>query len=232
MAIYTFVFSVVFQLKEGDRPRGVPSGITSYPVYLLAGLLAWNFFNITVSNSMGSMIGNGALVKKAAFPRSAIVLASVAAQLMTFVIELTLLSVVILALRHMVLPYLPIAILLVVLLALFTAGLSMVLAGLNVYLRDLQHLWTLFAQMLFYATPIVYPVSLVHRRLVGSRAWLRRVYDANPIGVFVRAFRNVFFDLRVPAASSFLALAALSFGSLVVGFAIFSKLERRLAEEL
>ena len=231
MAIYTFVFSVVFKLRD-NRPIGHPSGISSYPVYLLAGLLAWNFFNITIGTSMSLMIGNGSLVKKAAFPRSAIVLATVAAQLMTFLIELGLLSVVVLALRHMVLPFLPIALLLVVLLAMFTSGLALVLAGLNVYLRDLQHLWTLFAQMLFYATPIVYPVNLVHEALSGRRAWIRRVYDANPVGVFVRAFRNVFFDLRVPAARTFGALLVMAVASMVIGFAVFSKLERRLAEEL
>jgi lipopolysaccharide transport system permease protein len=231
MAIYTFVFSFVFKLKD-NRPVGHPSGIDSYPVYLLAGLLAWNFFNITIGTSMSSMIGNGSLVKKAAFPRSAIVLATVAAQLLTFLIELGLLTVVVLALRHMVLPYLPLAIVLIVLLAMFTSGLALILAGLNVYLRDLQHLWTLFAQMLFYATPIVYPVSLVHQALRGRRAWIRRVYDANPMGVFVRAFRNVFFDLRVPSLGTFGALAAFAIVSLTVGFAVFSKLERRLAEEL
>ena len=228
--IYSLVFRFILKVRF---PAGSPSGLKAYGVCLLCGLLSWNFFALTTGASMGALIGNASLIKKAAFRREAVVLATVGAQLMTFLIELGLLSVVVLAFyRRMILPWLAIALVLVVLLAAFTTGIALIFSGLNVYFRDLQHLWTLTSQLLFYASPVVYPVSLINDSLKGGRQWLRWVYEANPIGAFIQSFRNLLYDFRMPPGGRLAYIVAISFVSLFGGLRVFARLDRRLAEEL
>lgn len=231
MIIYSLVFGFLLKVRF---PDGSPSGLKAYGVSLLCGLLAWNFFSLTVGASMGSLIGNASLIKKAAFRREAVVLATVGAQLMTFLIEISLLSIVVLAFyRRMILPWLLLALVLVVLLVAFTTGIALIFSSLNVYFRDLQHLWTLTAQLLFYASPVVYPVKgYVDVKLRGSRMWLRWIYEANPIGAFIQSFRNLLYDFRMPPGGRLAYIVIISFVSLFGGLRVFARLDRRLAEEL
>src|SRR5690606_37292284 len=90
MLIYTFAFSVI--LSSSPDP-GDPSGLTSYAFFLMCGLLPWTFFNVSVTTAMGSVVSNGALVRKVAFPREHLVVSTVAAGLFTLAVELFVLSV-------------------------------------------------------------------------------------------------------------------------------------------
>ena len=222
MVIYTIVFS---RILRAAPPPGNPSGLDVFGLYLLCGLLPWNFFSITVATSMATLIGNGSLVKKVYFPREVIVLGVTVSGLVTFAIELALLGVVLMFFGNFVLPWLPVLLVLVALLAVFTTGIALVLSSANVFFRDLSHLWALVAQAWFFLTPIVYPLDLVPENL----RWL---IEANPMTVFVVQFRDVLYDLRYPAWDQFALLVAVSFVSLVVGLWVYSRLSPRFAEEL
>ena len=123
---------------------------------------SWNFFSISVTTSMATLLGNGSLIKKVYFPREALVLGVTVSGLVTFGIELALLMR-----RADVLRQLrrsrgcPCSLLLVALLAVFTTGVALVMSSLNVFFRDLSHLWALIAQAWFFLTPIVYPLDIV-----------------------------------------------------------------------
>lgn len=226
MLIYTFVFSVVFKTEP---PKGDPSGLHTYAPFLLAGLLPWTFLNVSVNVGMASVVTNGVLVKKVAFPREHLVLSTVGAGLLTFGIEMSVLAVVLLILGNFVLPWIPLVVVAALLLAMFTSGIALALGAANVYFRDLTYLWTIVAQAWFFTTPIVYPPSLVEGRLPGP---LLRVYDHLPMACFARVFRNLVYDLRFPALADWGLLAVYSGVTLVAGWWVFSKLEGRFAEEL
>ena len=87
----------------------------------------------------------------------------------------------------MVLPWLPVLLGIIILLTLFITGIGLVLAALNVYFRDLTHLWGIVVTAWFYATPIVYPISLVEER---NSATLDFIYGLNPMTRFVEATRE------------------------------------------
>jgi ABC-type polysaccharide/polyol phosphate export permease len=222
MVIYTIVFS---RILRATPPPGVPSGLDVFGLYLLCGLLPWNFFSISVTTSMATLVGNGSLIKKVYFPREALVLGIIVSGLITFGIELALLCVVLLLFGNFVIPWLPVLALLVALLAVFTTGVCLLMSSLNVFFRDLSHLWALISQAWFFLTPIVYPLEIVP-------TGLRSIIEANPMTVFVVAFRDVLYNLRFPAWDQFALLAVGSFATLAFGWWVFLRLSPRFAEEL
>ena len=226
MLVYTFAFSVILDANPGP---GDPSGLQSYAFYLLCGLLPWSFFNISVTTAMSSIITNGALVRKVAFPREHLVVSTIAAGLFTLAVEVSVLSVALLFARNMVLPWLPLVVLTSFLVAVFATGFGLALAALNVYFRDMAYLWSIAVQAWFFATPIVYPPDVLDQNLPS---WASRVLSFNPMARFVEAFRRLMYDGTAPGWPSMAALLVLSFATLALGWKLFGKLSRRFAEEL
>ncbi len=222
MLVYTLVFGVILDVQA---PVGDPSRLNSFPLYLMCALLPWTFFSTSVTTSMASLIGNAGLVRKVWFPREHLVLATVGALVVSLCIELTLLMIAMLLVGNMVLPWIPGVIILLVLLAMFTAGIAMFLSAANVYFRDLTHIWGIIVQMWFYATPVVYPLTLVPERY-------RFLYNLNPLTSFVTALRDLLYDLRMPSAATIGYLTFVSFTSFLLGLVVFRKMSRRFAEEL
>jgi ABC-type polysaccharide/polyol phosphate export permease len=187
MLIYTFVFGVIL---PGNNPPSMPGGKSIFAMYLLCGLLPWNFFAATTSGGLGVLVGMSNLVRKVWFPREILVFAQTGAGLVQFGIELSLLSVALLVLGNMVLPWLVPVIAISLLLLLFSVGIALILAAGYVYFRDLAHLWSILIQIWFFLTPIVYQPTLVSKRLPD---WANTIYDANPMAVFVDAYRNALY---------------------------------------
>lgn len=228
MLVYTFAFSIVLRADPTD---GDPSGLSSYAFFLLCGLLPWTFFNVSVGTAMGSVVANGSLVRKVAFPREHLVISTVSAGLFSLGIELVVLSVALLIVGNMVLPWIPLVVVTSLLLALFATGLGLALAAANVYFRDMGYLWGIAVQAWFFSTPIVYPPEFVIREL-GEHETLIRIYNNLPMAVVVRIYRNLLYDLRMPRLIDYGLLAAYALIALFVGWWLFDKLEGRFAEEL
>ena len=228
MIIYTFAFSIVL---DANPAPGDPSGLSSYAFFLLCGLLPWTFFNVSVTEAMGSVVGNGALVRKVAFPREHLVIATIIAGLFTLAVELTVLSIALIVFGNMVLPWLPLVLVTTFLLAIFATGFGLGLAAANVYFRDMTYLWGILVQALFFLTPIVYTPDLVERELAAYPT-LVRIYNDLPMAVVVRIYRNLLYDLRMPRLIDYGLLAAYALVAVAVGWWLFDRLEGRFAEEL
>lgn len=227
MLIYTLIFSVIFKQKIAP---GDPSGLSVFPLFLLCGLLPWNYLANSLGSGMESLVSNANLIKKVYFPREVVVASIVASWLVSFLMELGVLSVAFLIAGNMVLPWLPIVILVVVVETAFVVGLALVLSVCNVYFRDVRHLVGIALQMWFYLTPIIYPVSLIPEK---KGSWpLRRIFLLNPTARFATIFRNLLYDLRWPTLNDMAYVTVVSAGMLVVGLWVFRRLESRLAEEL
>jgi ABC-type polysaccharide/polyol phosphate export permease len=223
MVIFTFVFVVVF---TATTPIGEPSGVESFPLYFLAGLLPFQFFSISVTVSIDAVDGNAALIKKVAFPYEHLVLSVVNAQAVTFLIELAVLCVAFLIAGSMVLPWIPVMLLLMVLMGFFTTGVALTLASANVFYRDINYLWGIAVQILFYITPIIYVPEWI------DVPWLQAVTNWGPTGSFIRASHEILYDGRMPSTWRWVHLAVLSALTFAFGAWVFQKLSPRFAEEL
>lgn len=223
MAIFTVIFLYVFKAVP---PVGDPSGLKNFPLYFLSGSLPFNFFSITVGVSMGSVQGGSGLIKKVQFPHEHLVFSVVIAQFVTLLIELCVLMGAMLLAGHVVLPWIPALLVILGLLAMFTTGIALALSAANVFYHDVNYLWGILSQILFYATPIIYnPASI-------DLAALRLIARYGPTGSFITALHNVLYDLRMPSTIRLVELVVLGLGSFAFGAWAFNKLSPRFAEEM
>jgi ABC-2 type transport system permease protein len=231
-AMYLVVFYVAFDVILGG-------GIPRFPIYLLSGLLVWNFFTTALNSGTGAVVAGAGLVKKVWFPREILPLASVGAALVHFFLQLTVLLLALVALRHPVgwaeLGLLPLALLDLILLA---AALSLLFSVANVYLRDMAHFVELALMAWFWVTPIIYPWTQLTKALHGHSI----LALLNPVTSIVLTFQRAFygsFGNVIPPDLTFgwylRNLAVVTAGVLIllaIALRVFSRLEGNLAEEL
>jgi lipopolysaccharide transport system permease protein len=179
------VFTALF-----GRLAGMPSDGIPYPLFAYGGLLVWTFFANAVSSSGNSLVGSANLITKVYFPRMVIPAAAVAAGVVDFAIAFAILIVLMASYgtpATWALALLPALVLLVILLA-FAVGLLISL--LNVKYRDVRHAFPFFFQLWMFATPIIYPSSLL------PEAW-RWVLTLNPLTGIIEGYRAALFGLEV-----------------------------------
>lgn len=242
-AMYLAVFYVVFEVILG-------SGIPYFVIYLLSGLLAWNFFNGSVTGATGSIVGNGSLVNKVYFPREILPLATVGAGVVHFMLQSLVLLTALVTFRYSVdLSHLWLAIPALAVLLVLAAALGILLAALNVYFRDLQHLLELAMLAWFWLTPIVYPWQLPADQL-GARGLPSSLTFVNPIVPIVIALQRGIYGTAsyvdpagtqvwvLPDGSALWYLRNLvivglvSAALFVLAVRVFGRLESNFAEEL
>ncbi len=234
MLVYTLVFSFIIKVQPA---AGNPSGLDVFAIWLLCALLPWGFFTNIVNGGMGSIVGNENLIKKVYFPRSALVVANGFSSLYTWATEMLVLLAVLLVAGAKVLPWLPLVLVFMALMFVFGLGVSLLLSIANVYFRDTQHFVAILFQIWFYATPIVYPITIVAERsdhigpLVGGIT-LIDLYEFNPLERFDVVFRSLLYDNTFPPLGAMLACLAWALGTFVVGSVVFSRHSKRLAEAL
>ncbi len=191
--IYTAVFSLIFRAVPPDMGYG-RQGI--FVLFLFSGLVFWTFFSGAITGGMGELMSAGPILQKVYFPAYAPVLGSVWAVGTQSAIELGILAAVMLLLGNIGLSWLAIPVW-VLLTVVFTASVAVIFAILNVYFRDLSHLVSVVLQLLFYLTPIIYPLSMVGqvKPLFGRFAIADLLY-LNPLTSFVQLFRALIYELN------------------------------------
>jgi ABC-type polysaccharide/polyol phosphate export permease len=182
LAIYAVVFTHIFRVGV---PEGYP-GVT-YLAFVAVALWPWIMFSEGVQRAMGSIASNGGLIRKVAFPHRLLVYASVLACCVIhglgFVAVLAVLSAIGEPLH---LWRMPLVVILLVPYMLLATGVGAALAALHILLRDVEHVLQVVLMMVFYASPILYPVSMVP-------AALRPLVEGNPLGWFSERMRQILF---------------------------------------
>lgn len=226
VAIYSFVFGVLF---EASAPKGDPSGLSGFAYFLLSALIPWNFFALVANLGISSISANAGLVRRVAFPREVLVFSNVLHACVQFAIEMAILITVFALVGGPIFPWVLGAVLSGVLLAAFGAGFALALSALAVFFKDVTYLWSIFLQVWFFLTPIVYAPSVVEDRAPG---WANTILQFNPMRAFVIIFRSLLYDGRMPGFQviSFAVLSAVL--SLTLGWIIFARLGRRIPEEV
>lgn len=223
MLIFTVIFIYVF---KAAAPIGDPSGLKNFPLYFMSGLLPFNFFSITVGVSIGAVQGGAGLIKKVQFPHEHLVFSVVVAQFITLMIELTMLAVAMFIGGNNILPWLPLLFVVLIFLALFSSGVALMLSAANVFYHDINYLWGILSQILFYATPIIYnPATINLRALV-------LIANYGPTGSFITSIHNIVYDLRVPGIGRLLELAVIGITTFFFGLRVFNRLSPHFAEEM
>jgi ABC-2 type transport system permease protein len=238
-AMYLVVFTLVFQVFLG-------SGIPRFGIFLLSGLLVWNFFSAALGGGTGSVVGNGHLVNRVSFPREVLPIASVGAALVHFFLQMIVLALALAAFRHGVAwEYLPLVLVALVALLLITVALAIALSAVNVYARDTQHLLELVLLAWFWMTPVVYQYPTVAKKF-DPHPWLQ-ILRFNPVLPIVLTFQRGLYAKRCcdnggnPILTTdgmwwyaWQLLVVIGVGAAAVygALALFGRLEGRFAEEL
>jgi len=226
IAIYTFVFSVIFKAVP---PVGENSGLENFALFLVCAYLPWNFFGMVTNLGMGSISANAGLVRRVPFPREVLVFSTVLHAVVQFTIELTLLVVILLIVGSPILPWIPIVLVYLVILAFFATGFALALSAISVLFRDALYLWPIVLQIWFFLTPIVYSRQVVEDELPR---WFRLILEANPMTSFVTAFRDALYHARGPELTDIVFMIGFAALSFLIGWMIFLRMAARLAEEV
>lgn len=226
VAVYALVFGKLF---NATAPVGAKSGISTYAIYLMCGILPWNFFGLVTNLAMNSLVGNASLVKKVAFQRQTLVLSQVIFSLVQFAIEISLLFVVVTAVGSPGWRYLYQLPPLMILLAFFAGGIGFGLSVIYVYFRDLGYLWQILLQIWFFATPIIYSPDLLKGK---GPSWVQHVATINPMYHFTDGFRRILYHGESLQFAWFGQLIVATSLSVLAGLWIFKRMSKRLAEEL
>ncbi|MBA3693826.1 MAG: ABC transporter permease [Acidobacteria bacterium] len=212
---------LIFTLFFG-KLAGMPSDGIPYPIFAYAGLLPWTFFSNAVTNSGNSLVGNSNLITKIYFPRMIIPMASVASGLLDFVIAFGLLVVLMfyygvgLSINLLMLPVL------LVLTSLLAIGVGMWMSALNVKYRDVRYALPFLVQLGMFASPIIYPLSLVPEKW----RWLMAL---NPLAGQIEAYRSAFFGKPFDWLSLGVS-AVLTFAVLIYSAYNFRRMEKSFAD--
>jgi lipopolysaccharide transport system permease protein len=216
-----FMTMVVFSIIFGGFAK-MPSDGFPYPIFVYAGLLPWTFFANSLTRSSASVVGSAHLINKVYFPRLIIPLSSIGAGTVDLAISTGLLLLLMLYFGVPVSWNLLAAPALLLLVTLLALGVGTFLAALNVSYRDFGLLTPFLIQLWLFATPVVYPASVVPDK------W-RWFLQLNPMAGVIEAFRSAFlgkpFDLPLITLATVAAAALFVFGLLY-----FEKVERRFAD--
>lgn len=176
------ILYVVFAkfLRVGD-------GVPNYPVYLLTGIVLWNFFAEITNNGVSAIVGRGDLIRKLNFPKYVIILSAAFSALINLFLNLVVIGLFMAITKVDVSWNILLAPLPILEIFIFAIGVSLILGAVFVRLRDINYVWEVVMQAAFYATPIIYPLTLV------SDKWpaVANIMLLNPVAQAIQDVRYV-----------------------------------------
>jgi len=193
----------------------VNRGIKDYSLYLFSGLLAWNFFQSSTVTSATCLLENENFIKKIYLPKIIFPLSRLLVRGVEFVFSffaLAILAVVFGFHFSWVVLLLPFA---VFLLFTFSLGVTLLASVMTVYFRDVQYLMGVFLQLLYFATPIMYPVSMLPERYAFY-------LGLNPIYRLILIFQKLLYEGVLPSSSEWIVAVLISFGTLIAGLLLLN----------
>lgn len=214
MLMFTLVFSRLLKINS----EGIP-----YPLFVYSSLLPWTFFSNSLNGAIPSLEANAALIKKIYFPRELFPISAVLAAFVDFLIA-ALIFVGMMFNYHIhptvnILYVVPILLIQTIL----ALGISFFASALNVYYRDVKHALPLIIQLWFYASPVIYPLSLVPQRL-------QNLFVLNPMAGIMESYRTILVKGQPPGFHYTGAAAGVSLLLLVLGYLYFKRIEMNVAD--
>ncbi len=216
MIILSFVFSTIVRVPSGDVP---------FPLFFFVGLVPWMFFANALASGTDSVVNASSLVTKVYFPREVLPTAAVLTKLVDLFFGIVILAALMVYYGDppsVTAFWFP---LLFLVQLVFTLGLTLPLAALNLYFHDVRFLVGVALTLWFYLTPIIYPIDIVPHRYL----W---VFDINPNSLFINAYRRVILHGEAPEPGKILLGAVIAIGTFVIGYYLFKKMEKGFADSV
>lgn len=223
LCVYTFVFGFIFKARWGI-PQ-LADNNAAFPLIMFCGLSVFNLFAEVVNTSPLLIVNNTNFVKKVIFPLEIIPISTVSTIFYygtTWFILLLIGVLTLLPTLTWTALLLPITI---IPLAIFSIGISFLISAFGVYLRDINHLANIITQILFFITPIFYPIELVPERF-------RWIIQINPLTYFIEETRKLFIYGEMPDLKICSILLVISLIVFQIGFFCFSKMKKGFADVL
>ena len=212
--VYAIVFPYIMRIQTEN-----------YLIFLICGVIPWNFFTQCISGGTTTISNSGNLIKKVYFPREILPISTVTSGVINFLISNIIIMIFVLiggigVSWHLV--FLP---LLVFIQYIFTLSLVFIVSAINVYIKDVEYMVNFIVMLAFYATPVLYESTMFS----GPILWLFRL---NPMAHLINAYRDIYLVHQIPQLLNLGIVLIVSLLILIVGYLIFKKLEKRFAEEL
>jgi lipopolysaccharide transport system permease protein len=208
MVALTFVFTKIFGNPD---PR--------FPVFVLCGLVPFNFFSLAWSSGTSSLLENAQLIKRVPVPREIVPIATILGNSIHLLIQIGLLLTFALAYGCGVNRYwlwLPVVWVMEIL---FVCGLALISAAINVYIRDTRYIVESANTLLFWIVPIFYSFNRVPQEY-------REIYQLNPVAALVLALRNILLEGTPPPGTLLIKLCTSSLLMMFIGFVVFRRMKR------
>ncbi|MGQ9765876.1 MAG: ABC transporter permease [Anaerolineae bacterium] len=225
MLVFTIVFTVLMPNSQ----------IRNFPVFLLCGLLPWNFFSAGVMTGTNSIVSNSNLVKKVYFPRTVLPIASVLANLVNFLLALIILFAMLFIFRIHLSPYVWLLPVVILIQTCFVAGMALVLSTLNVFYRDTLMIMDVVMLAWFFLTPVFYPIEVLPRsyQFLGFTLDMHRLaYIFNPMASLISTYRDLLYWGYRTDLDFFLRTALTAVVILAFGFWFCARYSARFSEEI
>jgi len=197
--------------------------IEQYPMYLLVGLIMFNFFNAVTLFSTKVISNNSGFIKSLKINSEAFVLSGVWQFVFSHFFEVVVLIIFGLIFKINI-SFFIFYLFIFPFFVLFTSGVSFVLSVLGVYVGDLRNVWNVFSRLLWFATPIFYAV--------GTNTVIKELNTINPLYYFIMITREVIIYKKIPSPALLFTVALFSVLVFIAGFLVFEKFKNRLAERL
>lgn len=213
LAVLVFAFSAVFDLD-----------IPNYPVFVFCGLVGWSWFAGGLSAASGALLARRHLVLQPGFPTAVLPLVAITVPLIDVLVALPVLAAMLLATTGLKATALLLPILLLIQ-AIFMAGVAWAAAAASVFVRDVPNLVSVVIGVLFYLTPVFYPLARVPEEY-------RDLLSYNPIGVLLEGWRDLVIEGRIPPVGPLAEVLAVAVVAAVAGYLLFRRLAGGFAEEV
>lgn len=214
MVIFTVIFSYFIKIPSD----GIP-----YPLFSFCALISWQFFSGAVSSATSSLVGNSSLVQQIYFPREIFPVTSIIASFVDFLIASSIFVLLLVFYKVHITPYAFIAILLIILQCFLIAGISFLGSALNVFYRDVGFALNFLLQIWMYATPVIYPLSVVPEKLLPF-------YLMNPMVGIIDGYRRVIIQ-GIPPNWNYMGISAIvTLIVLFFSYWYFKKMESKFAD--
>ena len=214
--IYALVFPYLMRGSEYEH----------YTTFLVIGILAWNWFSVSIALGTSIIVGNSGIIKKVYFPREILPISVVTSGLINYLISLLIIAIFLIcsgigfSLQILWLP------LIIITQFFLTLGIIFITGAIQVYIRDLEYIVNFIVQMLFYATPILFSIDLF------ANTKIYNIIKLNPMTTIINCYRDVLYWQNLPHTKSLLLVLFASIIFCIIGYAIFKKLSKGFAEEM
>ena len=214
IAVYAIIFPLIIR-----------NNIPNYTVFMVCGLIPWNFFSMVVNRSTWCIVQNGGILKKVYFPRAILPFSLVLSETVNFLISSIIMFVFTLAYGMGISKYVLLYPVIIIVQDVLMIGMGFILSAVTVYMRDIQHFIGVILQLLMYATPVVYSIETIPENY-------RFILKYNPMTYIIEGYRDILYYQQMPNMKVLGILFVAGVIGSIVGYFIFQKLQKRFAEEL